>query len=633
MQPLLIMMAGTTDSRTATAASPTKPRKLAKNFSAYFKVLGIMSRDNQVLFAASFFTTITISQLPAILAYISKDVVDSLTSKDPGEYFGSVPAPMFWGCVYLSLLLVQYVGQVLLVYINETLTEAGSRNIHLEMIKAAIRLEGLSYFDDPAFHNRRALLERDALFIPMNFLRFVTDICSITVTTIGMVVLLIGLHPIVPLLIILSGIPDVLTQKKGHRLIYEGIKETAGEERLKDYYRSVLISEEYAKEVRLYNLASYFMNKYSDSVKRIFGIVLPIRKRQIRASVVSRVLVSVGIIAPYLWTVEKAVRQEISAGQLVMFMTAIVVIQQQISRTAQTLAGHQDVNFVMRELASWLQMKPDLPVITEASQVTRKHHRPPRIRISNLWFRYEGSERDVLRGLDLEIHKGKSLAIVGRNGCGKTTLVKLLCRLYEPQQGNIYYDDVDVRLMNLDDLRNSVGIIFQDFIRYHLTVRENITLGKAADDVLQDGVYRAADTAGAANFIKGFSQEYDTLLGKQFPGGVELSGGQWQRLALARAFFRDAGFLILDEPTASLDIATEARIYTHFKTMTDGRTALLISHRLSTVRIADHIAVIDDGKVIELGDHESLMCVGGIYSEMFTMQAERFRLKAVSATS
>lgn len=588
-----------------------------------------MSRGNQVLFATSFLTTALISQFPAILAFVSKTIIDSLNSKEPGIYFG-LQAPIFLGCVYLSLLLVQYSGQVLILYVYETLTETGSRSIHLEIIKSANRLEGLYYFDNPAFHNRRALLERDALYIPMNFLRFVTDVCSITVTTLGMVVLLVGLHPLIPLLIILSGIPDVLTQKKAHRLIYEGIKETSGEERLKDYYRSVLIDEEYAKEVRLYNLGHYFLNKYSESVKRIFSIVLPIRRRQIRASVMSRLLVSIGTIVPYLWTIDRAVRGEISPGQLVMFMTAIVVIQQQISRTAQTLAGHQDLNYVIRELASWLEMKPDLPTITQSEQVARKTHQPPQIRISNMYFRYPGSERYVLKGLDFEIQKGKSLAIVGRNGCGKTTIVKLLCRLYDPQQGNIYYDGVDVRLLSIEDLRNSIGVIFQDFIHYQLTVKENITLDDAAGD---HRLNRAAITAGAEDFVNSLSGKYDTLLGNQFPGGVELSGGQWQRLALARAFFRNAGLLILDEPTASLDIATEARIYRHFKTMTEGRTALLISHRLSTVRIADHIAVIDDGKVVELGDHESLMCVGGIYREMFTMQAERYRLKAEFATS
>ena len=598
---------------------------MSKDFSAYLKILSTISRGNRFLFGASFLGTVLISQFPAILAYLSKIIIDALTSKAPIADFASLPAPIWLGCLYLVFLLFQYIGQVLLVHLNETLTESGSRNVHLEIIKSAIRLEGLAYFDNPAFHDRRALLERDALYIPMNFLRFATDLCGIAVTTIGMIVLLVGLHWFVPVLIILSGIPDVLTQRKAHRLIYEGVRETAAEERVRDYYRSVLIDAEHAKEVRLYNLSGYFLNKYNESIKRIFGIVLPIRKRQIQASVISRVFVSVGTIVPYLWTVNKAVRGEISAGQLVMFMTAIVVIQQQLSRTAQTIAGHQDINHVMRELASWLEMKPDL-AMNHGTAIARKHHAPPQIRISNLWFTYPGSKQEVLRGIDLEIQKGKSLAIVGRNGCGKTTLVKLLCRLYDPQQGSIYYDGVDLRLLSLEDLRQSVGVIFQDFIHYDLTVAENIALSNGPA-VRAEALRRAAVNAGADDFINGLPRAYDTLLGNQFPGGIELSGGQWQRLALARAFYRDAGLLILDEPTASLDITTEARIYAHFKTMTEGRTAILISHRLSTVRIADYIAVIDDGKVVELGDHESLMYAGGIYREMFTVQAERFRLK------
>jgi ATP-binding cassette, subfamily B, bacterial len=605
-----------------------KSRELANNIPAYLSILRIMSAGNQALFVISLLANILLSQFPAVLAYTSKIIIDSLVSGSSRAHsFGSLQGPIFLGCVYLALLLAQHFSQAVLLYINENLTERFSKNIHLEIIKAGIRLEGLYYFENAEFHNRRAILENEALYIPMNFLRFVTDICSICVTMLGMVVLLLGLHPFIPLLIILSGIPDVLTQKKAHRLIYEGIKETAHEERLKDYYRSVLLNEEYAKEVRIYNLKNHFIEKYKEAMSHILQIVLPIRKRQVRSSALSRILVSVGTILPYLWTVGKAVRGEISAGQLVMFMTAIVVIQQQLSRVAQTLAGHQDVNYLMRELASWIQMKPDMVTIARKDQRARKHRLPPQVRIDNLWFKYPGSESFILKGLDLEMPRGKSLAIVGRNGGGKTTLVKLLCRLYDPQQGAIYYDDVDIRDIKIEDLRNSTGIIFQDFMRYHLTVKDNIMLEELAGQSVEKMVSEAATTAGAAEFIVQLPQGYETLLGKQFAGGVELSGGQWQKLALARAFFRDAGMLILDEPTASLDIATESRIYAHFKAMTEGKTALLISHRLSTVRIADLIAVVDDGKVVELGDHESLMCLGRIYSEMFMMQAERYRLK------
>lgn len=601
-------------------------RGLAKNLPAYLVILRVMSAGNRALLAASLLANLLLSLFPALLAYISKIIVDALVAGRPGPAIvGGLGGPVFLGCVYLALLLAQYAGQAGVLHTHENLTESFSKNIHLEIIKTGLRLEGLSYLDDPQFHNRRSILEREALYTPMNFLRFMTDAGGVAVTIFSMGILLVGLNPLIPLVIILCGIPNVLTQKKAHRLIYEGIRETAHEERLKDYYRSVLLDEEYAKEVRVYDLKGRFLDKHAEAMRRIFQIVLPIRKHQIRSSARSQALVSAGTVIPYLWTVGQAVRGDISAGQLAMFMTAIVVIQQQLSRLAQTLAGHQDVNYMMGELASWIRMEPDLPAAGGEDRKPRECRLPPQVRIDNLWFKYPGSETFVLKGLDLEVERGKSLAIVGRNGCGKTTLVKLLCRLYDPQQGAIYYDGVDIRDIEIQDLRGSIGVIFQDFIRYHLSVRDNIALRAPAGDVSTRVLREAAALAGAEEFISQLPAGYDTQLGRRFPDGVDLSGGQWQRLALARAFFRDAGMLILDEPTASLDVATEARIYARFTTMAEGKTTLLISHRLSTVRIADRIAVLDGGKVVEFGDHESLMRSDGVYGEMFMLQAERYR--------
>lgn len=614
--------------RTSHSESSERQNEWRNKGSAYLKILRLMFAGNRALFAASFLANILLSQFPAILAYTSKTIIDSLISGDSmAQTLGGLQEPIFLGCVYLTLLLIQYVGQIVLLYMTEHLTETVAKNIHLEILRAGVRLEGLYYFDNPEFHNRRTILSNEALYIPMNLLRVGTDMCSIIITVAGMALLLFGLHPFIPCLMILSAIPDVLAQKRAHRLMYEGIKETAYEERLKEYYRSVLLDEEYAKEVRIYNLRRHFIDKHKEAMKRVFQIVLPIRSRQVSYSAVSRLVVSVGTILPYLWTIGQAIKGDLTAGQLVMFMTAIVVIQQQMARVAQTLAGHQDVSYVIRELVSWIEMKPDIVTSGQTDQRKRNHRLPPQIRIDNVWFQYPGSARFILKGLSLEVTRGKSLAIVGQNGCGKTTLVKLLCRLYDPQEGAIYYDDTDIRLISLEELRRAGGIIFQDFMRYHLTVRDNIALTEIIDDALSNRVLSAAVTAGAHEFINTLPEKYETLLGKQFADGVELSGGEWQRLALARAFFRDSGMLILDEPTASLDIASEARIYAHFKEMTEGRTTLLISHRLSTVRIADEIAVMDDGKVVELGDHESLMRLGGVYGEMFMMQAERYRLE------
>jgi ATP-binding cassette subfamily B protein len=578
-------------------------------------------------------TNLLVSQFPALLAYTSKVIIDALATPASQPSFFSYPMrPVVLGSVYLVLLLLQYAGQVFLVFVNESLTEVAAKNIHRQIILGAIRLQGLSYFDTPAFHDRRAVLENTALYIPMNFVRLVTDIFSVVLTVMGMVVLLSGLHPLLAPLIILAAMPDVLTQIKGHRLHYEGIRETAGQERLKEYYRSVLLSEEYAKEVRIYDLRTRFIEKYRNAMAGIFEIILPIRRSQIRNSVLSRFLLSLVTILTYLWAIRQAMLGHISAGRLVMFMTAIVVIHQQMSRAAQTLAGHQDVALAARELLEWLRMKPDVHSLGPGDPLPRNPLAPPGITIENVWFKYPGATAFTLKGLSLEIKRGKSLAIVGKNGSGKTTLVKLLCRLYDPQEGAIYFDGMDSRRLKLEDLRDSVAIIFQDYLRYQLTVGETISLNESDDVEIARGFQRAAAMAGAERFIWKLPLNYKTLLGRQFDNGIELSGGEWQHLALARAFYRQAGMLILDEPTASLDIATEAAICAQFKAITEGKTALLISHRLSTVRIADYIAVIEDGKVVEFGDHESLMSVDGIYREMFTTQAERYRLREESSS-
>lgn len=594
----------------------------------YVGIFRIISSGCRGLFAGSVITNLLVSLFPALLAYTSKVIIDALASPASRPSFFSYPMdPVALGCIYLVFLLLQYVGQVFLMFVNESLTEAATKNIHRQIILGAMQIQSLSYFDSPAFHDRRAVLENTALYIPMNFVRLATDIFSIVITVIGMVVLLSGLHPLLAPMIILAAIPDVVTQIKGHRLHYEGIRETAGQERLKDYYRSVLLSEAYAKEVRIYDLRTRFIEKYRDAVARIFQIILPIRRRQIRNSVWSRSLLSLVTILIYLWVIGQAIHGRISAGSLMMFMTAIVVIQQQMLRAAQTLAGHQDVALAARELHEWLQMKSDMHSLEPGDPLPRNPLAPPHITIENVWFKYPGAAAFTLKGLSLEIKRGKSLAIVGKNGSGKTTLVKLLCRLYDPEEGAIYFDGIGSRRLKLEDVRESVAIIFQDYLRYHLSVGETISLNESDDVEILRGLQRAAAMAGAERFIRKLPFNYKTLLGRQFDGGIELSGGEWQRLALARAFYRQAGMLILDEPTASLDIATEAAICAQFKAITEGKTSLLISHRLSTVRIADHIAVIDDGKVVEFGDHESLMSLDGIYSEMFMIQAERYRLK------
>lgn len=604
-------------------------RALIPVTASFYRLVSIIATANRGLFAASLCITVLLSQCPALLAYISKLVIDSISSvHSSATSYGPVTSPtIMLGTVYLVALLFQHLGQTAVMFINETLTENGSRSVHLELMRAAIRIEGLRPFENPAFHQRRAILENHALYLPMNALRLLTDLCSILLTMFGVIVLLVQIQPLIPFVMILFAIPDARSQMRAHQLAYEGVKATAQQERLRNYYKSVLQQPAYAKEVRLYRLQAFFVAKYTEAVKEILRLITPIRSQQIRESLRGRLTALVGVILPYMWAVQTAVAGRLTAGDLLMTMTAIAVIQQQLARTAQTLAGHQEVITVMKDFVDWVDTQSDIAEPPPDKRQSRHHHSSPRVSMVDVWFKYEGAEDFVLKGINLDIPRGTSLAIVGRNGCGKTTLAKLLCRLYDPDAGSILIDDINIRDLELEALRNSVGFVFQDFVHYQMTLKENIALRESDAPNIQERLQESAQNGGINDFLAQCPQSFDTALGRELgeSASVELSGGQWQRVALARAFFRDAGFLILDEPTASLDADLEAQVYKQFEMMTRGRSTLLISHRLATVRLADRIAVIDGGRVVEYGDHESLMASQGVYNDMYRSQAERYR--------
>ncbi len=587
-------------------------------------MLSALTKRTLVLGAVMVLATLALAEIPAILALITKSLVDLLVS-GRSFYLGPylLKGPLFLGCVYCALLLLQYVGNIGLFSLGEHLTEAASYDVHIAVMRAGIGFQSLRYFEDPAFHNHRAILERTAFYTPLGLVRVLIDACAVVATTVGMAVLLGKLHPLLPVLIIASGIPDMLVQRRAHRMAYEGLVATAEEERRKDYCRTVLTTSEYAGEVRLYSLVGFFVSKYKQGTQRIGGIFDRIRKQQLKLTALSGLFLSAGTMLPFLWLVNKGIHGQASLGQLAMYIVAIFVIQQQLSRAAQTMAGHQDLISATQVLADWLQRKPEFAGPSH-QMLALRHAAPPKLILDNVWFKYPGMSEFTLKGINLEIPEGSSLALVGRNGCGKSTLVKLLCRLYDPDHGMILYDGNDIKRMSVSELRRSIGVIFQDFLRYELTVNENIGLSALIDQATAESIGEAAVKAGAADFIAGLPYGFDSVLGREFAEGVDLSAGQWQRVALARALFREAGLLILDEPTASLDVATEAMIYAHFNQVTAGRTSILVSHRLSTVRMADQIAVIDGGRVAEHGSHDRLMALNGIYAKMFTRQAEKY---------
>jgi ATP-binding cassette subfamily B protein len=277
----------------------------------------------------------------------------------------------------------------------------------------------------------------------------------------------------------------------------------------------------------------------------------------------------------------------------------------------------------MSNLFSYLELEPKMTRPTHPQVVPARIHRGFEFR--DVSFQYEGSEQWALHGVNLIIRPGEKVALVGRNGAGKTTLIKLLTRLYDPSEGQILLDGVDLREYDLADLRRRIGVIFQDFVRYHLTATENIGFGQIENLADQERIIRSAEKSGAHPIINAMPQAYETILGRWFSNGRDLSGGEWQKIALGRAFMRDCEILVLDEPTAALDAENELRVFEQFRKLTEDRMAVLISHRFSTVRMADRIFVIEDGRISEEGTHTELLNLGGTYAQLFTMQAESYR--------
>jgi ATP-binding cassette subfamily B protein len=326
---------------------------------------------------------------------------------------------------------------------------------------------------------------------------------------------------------------------------------------------------------------------------------------------------SFGVIA---W---RTMNGAITLGDMVMYFGAFQRGQDFFREMLTAAAGLHEDNLFLADLEAFLSLEPKVHEPVAPKPVPRPFRKG--IVLDHVSFRYPGSDRPVLDGIDLEIHPGEHVALVGENGSGKSTLVKLLCRLYDPTGGSIRIDGIDLRDFRSDELRREIGVIFQDYVQYHLTALENIGFGNTAVPFDRERVVAAARYAGADEVVAGLKDGYDTYLGKRFGAGAELSIGQWQKIAIARAFMRDSQLIVMDEPTSALDPRAEFEVFARFHELAASRSAVLVSHRLSTVRMADRIYVLADGQIVECGNHDELVHRGGTYAHLFETQASHYR--------
>ena len=417
--------------------------------------------------------------------------------------------------------------------------------------------------------------------------------------------------------------PAVVVRTKFSKIIYNWQRRRTQLERQSMYLGWMLTNEQFAKEVRLFNLGGWFSEEYRQIRRRLYEEKLSISTKRTLAFFLTQAFAGAIVFSVFAYIIYQTIQGVLLLGDLVLYYQALQRGQNNLRLTLNNLSGLYEDNLFLANLYEFLDLKPRIIDPATPRAIPPKMDRG--IEFKNVNFSYADSARQALKNINLTIKPGETIALVGENGSGKTTLIKLLCRLYDPTSGSISIDGVNIQQFAIADLRRQVSVIFQDYAKYHFSAEENIRLGDIDVAPHDDEIYSAAVRSGAHDVITKLPNAYDTVLGKLFDTGEELSIGQWQKVALARAFLRSSQLIVLDEPTSAMDPKAEYEIFKKFRELIEGQSAVLITHRLSTVKMADRIYVMDNGKIIESGTHDELIQLQKSYANLFETQAQNYR--------
>jgi ATP-binding cassette subfamily B protein len=570
---------------------------------------------------ASLACRVLVALIPLAALYVTKVIVNDIV--DYRQHQAALPHN-FWYLVGLEFALAGLLAGVLIrmvAYFEVVLADRYSKHISTRIMEHASKLD-LTTFEDPLFYDKmeRARVQgTDRLVMIQSTGMMIQQL----VTTISMAGGIIFLSPWILLLLIACVIPAFMGEThfafKGYSLNF---KQTPAKREM-EYLRIVGGSKESAKELKLFGLANYLVGRYSKLSNQLHAENVNLAKRRLLVGTAFTTLSALGYYGSYAFVIFKTVTGSLDIGTFYFMVGAIALASSNIQSVFTTFSTIADQAMFITDLLDFFNLKPRVFSKPNALRAPR----PIRLgfEFQNVSFNYPGQTRQVLSNVSFSLRPTERIALVGENGQGKTTIVKLLTRLYDPTGGRILLDGVDLRDYDLEDLWKETGVIFQDFVRYDMTASENIAIGRIEE---QDNTFRvrsAAQKSLAEGVIRKLPNGYNQLLGRRFEGGTDLSGGEWQKIALARAYLRDAQVLVLDEPTAALDARSEHEVFERFAELTKGKMALLISHRFSTVKMADRILVLEGGQIAEQGPHSELLQNKGRYAEMFELQAASYR--------